>query len=143
MLDFLHSHGLVLGFTSAHVGVHHGSSDRRASSNSIEQVKPIWNAEREIKARVCITSAIGSPIEEVVDECMVPEFGKPHRLELPQCSDDSFKTIIKEYADLFRTTPGMPITTSLPLEHQCRSHHVGCLPIIGKRSNDKSKACWT
>ena len=43
---------------------------------------------------------------DVVDECAIPRFGGPITYDFPNCKAKTFTSVIKEYKDLFRTTPG-------------------------------------
>ena len=43
---------------------------------------------------------------EATEECTVPRFGGPTSYDFPKCEAKSFASLIKEYSDLFKTTPG-------------------------------------
>ena len=43
---------------------------------------------------------------DVVDEGAIPRFGGPVTYDFPKCEVSTFTSVIKEYKELFRTTPG-------------------------------------
>ena len=66
-----------------------------------EQLKPILGIRNKARAKVC------EPTEVTIEECRVPDFGKPTKFELPECAEVAFKPILVEYRDLFVTNPGV------------------------------------
>ena len=89
--------------------VHQRGSNKRPPQGTYlpEQCQSILEAEMKIRARACTVTSIGSSIEDPVEECLVPEFGKPDRLVLPPRADEALTAIMEEYRSLFRTTPGV------------------------------------
>ena len=101
-VDFLHGNELMLDFTRGHVVVH------RANPNlPVGQILPIYQAERKSQARACAITALEQPGTGVVDECAVPNYDDSPSLELPECPVPAFHSVVREYQDLFRTTPGV------------------------------------
>ena len=70
-------------------------------------LKPILEAARKTKAKVCALGTNGEVSEEVIDECAIPLFSKSTpQYDMPQCSAPAFSSVIGEYQELFRTSPG-------------------------------------
>ncbi|KAL5494155.1 hypothetical protein EMCRGX_G015433 [Ephydatia muelleri] len=92
--DFLQLHGLVLDFTTTST------------------------AERLFKTKKCPVASIGETMEdanqEMTEECAIPKFGSPPKVEFPEIIKTCFVTVVDKFKDLFVTTPG---TTSLASHH--------------------------
>ena len=112
-VDFLHSNGLVLDFTQSHVMVRHAnpslppSVPQPLSGVAVAQILPLYQAERKLQARACAVTAIEQPGVDVIDECAVPKYEEPPSIELPECPVPVLNSVVAEYKDLFRTTPGV------------------------------------
>ncbi|KAL5517962.1 hypothetical protein EMCRGX_G003617 [Ephydatia muelleri] len=110
--DFLQLHGLVLDFTTTPVTV--APSKISANQESAPPIKPIWTAERLFKTKKCPVASIGETMEdanqEMTEECAIPKFGSPPKVEFPEIIKTCFVTVVDKFKDLFVTTPG---TTSL------------------------------
>ena len=103
-IDFLQTHGLVLDFimTPVQVTTHLAPEDSAG-----DMLKPILEAARKTKAKVCALGTNGEVSEEVIDECAVPLFSKSTpQYDMPQCCTPAFSSVIGEYQELFRTSPG-------------------------------------
>ena len=110
--DFLQLHGLVLDFTTTPVTV--APSKLSANQESAPPIKPIWTAERLFKTKKCPVASIRETMEdanqEMTEECAIPKFGSPPKVEFPEIIKTCFVTVVDKFKDLFVTTPG---TTSL------------------------------
>ena len=105
-MDFLQKHGLVLDFTTTpvHVTAHAGMS---GDDGQKQELQPIVQAARKVKAKVCAVEAKIQLTEQVIDDYAIPQFGAtPLQFEFPECSTTSFSPILEKYRDLFRTSPG-------------------------------------
>eukprot|EP00731_Ephydatia_muelleri_P024338 Em0016g609a len=85
-----------------------------ANQESAPPIKPIWTAERLFKTKKCPVASIGETMEdanqEMTEECAIPKFGSPPKVEFPEIIKTCFVTVVDKFKDLFVTTPG---TTSL------------------------------
>ena len=52
--------------------------------------------------------------QEMTEECAIPKFGSPPKVEFPEIIKTCFVTVVDKFKDLFVTTPG---TTSLASHH--------------------------
>ena len=102
--DFLYRHQLSLDFTSSPVTVQQHNAD-------LQDVQPMWDAEREGKTKRYATAAIGASNHDVADECSIPQYNKPISFDLPCSNDTKINTVLKEYQHLFRSVPGITTLT--------------------------------
>ena len=111
-VDFLHENGLVLDFTQSHVEVRQANPNlstvpQPLTSLAVAQILPLYQAERKSQARACAITALEQPGTDVVDECAVPKYEEHPSLEMPECPAPALYSVVAEYQDLFRTTPGV------------------------------------
>ena len=107
-IDFLQKHGLTLDFTTTPVGVHKSHKVVTAQQQHIpQQLKNIHGAVREAKAKVCVVAAVADETADIADECVIPRFGDTPTIEEPECPLDRLKSVVNEFNDLFRTSPGV------------------------------------
>ena len=100
--DFLQKHGLTLDFTADPVTVYQSGNEL----SDAEQVQLVWEAECATKKKRYAAAVLEDRTADVVDECAIPRFGGPVTHDFPKCEVNTFTSVIKEYKDLFRTTPG-------------------------------------
>ena len=105
--DFLYKYQLSLDFTSTPVTVQQHTTD-------FQDIQPMWDAEREVKAKRYATTAIGNSNHDIIDECSIPLYDKPISFDVSPCSDTKIGAVLKEYQHLFRSTPGI---TNLAFHH--------------------------
>ena len=107
-VDFLHVKGLVLDFTQTSAVVRRANPIPtqmfQSLKSSTTQILPMYLAERK---RACTIVALEQPSADLIDECAVPNFNELPQLELPECPLTAFHTVVEEYKNLFRTTPGV------------------------------------
>ena len=103
-IDFLQTHGLVLDFTTTPVRVTTHPAPEKGSAR--DMLEPILEAARKTKAKVCTLGTNGEVSEEAIDECAIPLFGKSPQYDMPQCCAPAFSSVLGEYQELFRTSPG-------------------------------------
>ena len=103
--DFLQKHGLTLDFTADSVTVYQ-SGNEISEAEIPEQVQLVWEAECATKKKRYAAAVLENQTADVVDECAIPRFGGPVTYDFPKCKAKTFTSVIKEYKDLFRTTPG-------------------------------------
>ena len=103
--DFLQKHGLTLDFTADPVTVYQ-SRNELSDAEIPEQVQSVWEAERATKKKRFAAAVLEDQTADVVDECAIPRFGGPVTYDFPKCEVSTFTSVIKEYKELFRTTPG-------------------------------------
>ena len=113
-VDFLQCHGLVLDFNHVPVDIYTGPYTTQKFRQEVqppnswrEQLKPILGIRNKARAKVCAVDVQEEPTDDTIEECRVPDFGKPTKFELPECADVAFKPILVEYQDLFVTKPGV------------------------------------
>ena len=113
-VDFLQCHGLVLDFNHVSVDIYTGLYTTQKFSQEVqppnswrEQLKLILGIRNKARANVCAVDVQEEPTDDTIEECRVPDFGKPTKFELPECADVAFKPILVEYQDLFVTKPGV------------------------------------
>ena len=111
-VDFLHENGLVLDFTQSHVEVRQANPNlstvpQPLTSLAVAQILPLYQAERKSQARACAITALEQPGTDVVDECAIPKYEEHPSLEMPECPAPALYSVVAEYQDLFRTTPGV------------------------------------
>ena len=94
--DFLHKHGLTLDFTQVPVTVQQPGQQQG-------ETHKIWKEEQ---SRRIVTATVGVSEIDPVDECAIPQYGKPPRYDLPECHNSTLKALLGEYKELFQTTPG-------------------------------------
>ena len=106
-MDFLQKHGLVLDFTTSPVNITAHAMVSRDDGQK-QELQPIIQAARKVKAKVCAVEAKIQLTERVVDDCAIPHFGatSSSHFELPQSATTSFSPILEKYKDLFSTSPG-------------------------------------
>ena len=76
-----------------------------------EQVQSVWEAECATKKKRFAAAVLEDQSADVVDECAIPRFGGPVTYDFPRCEVSTFTSVIKEYKELFRTTPGSTTAT--------------------------------
>ena len=103
--DFLQKHGLTLDFTATPVAVYQQGNELYNTENS-EEIKLVWEAECQARKKRVAASVIEDEGAEAAEECTVPRFGGPAIYDFPKRQADTFSSLIKEYSDLFKTTPG-------------------------------------
>ena len=103
--DFLQKHGLTLDFTADPVTVYQ-SRNELSDAEIPEQVQSVWEAERATKKKRFAAAVLEDQTADVVDESAIPRFGGPVTYDFPKCEVSTFTSVIKEYKELFRTTPG-------------------------------------
>ena len=109
-LDFLHEHTLLLDFTKPCVQVRYanvGSNPQSLADLARSQIRPIYEVARKMEARACTIAAFEQPGTDVLDECAVPMYQEPIRIELPQYPKPSLSAIVQQHQSLFRTIPGV------------------------------------
>lgn len=111
-VDFLQENALVLDFGKTPVAVHRaagctGTPQRSETDAATPQVIAMYEASQKMRTKVCAVAAVEEPNTDVVDECAVPLFHKPPHVELPECPNPLLRGVVKEYYELFRTTPGV------------------------------------
>ena len=94
--DFLHKHGLTLDFTQVPVTVQQPGQQQG-------ETHKIWKEEQ---SRRIVTATVGVSEIDPVDECAIPQYGKPPKYDLPECHNSTLKALLGEYKELFQTTPG-------------------------------------
>ena len=104
-IDFLQAHGLILDFTTTPVRVEAKLHTDNGSRDSAQQV---INAIRKTKAKACAIDVQTDPelSEETIDECAIPLLGKSHGYDMPVCDDLVFSSVLNDYHELFRNSPG-------------------------------------
>ena len=103
--DFLQKHGLTLDFIADPVMVYQ-SRNELSNAEIPEQVQLVWEAECATKKKRYAALVPEDQTADVVDECAIPRFGGPVTYDFPKCEVNTLTSVIKEYKDLFRTTPG-------------------------------------
>ena len=103
--DFLQKHRLTLDFTADPVTVYQ-SGNEISDAEIPEQVQLVWEAECTTKKKCYAAAVLEDQTADVVDECAIPRFSGPVTYDFPKCKAKTFMSVIKEYKDLFRTTPG-------------------------------------
>lgn len=117
--DFLQKHGLTLDFTTTPVAVYQQGNELHNTESS-GRARLVWEAERQEIKKGIAAPVIEDEGAEAAEDCTVPQFGGPVTYDFPRCPVQSVLALIKEYSDLFRTTPGSTalaqhyITTSDP-----------------------------
>ena len=101
-IDFMQAHGLVLDFTTTPVQV---TSPRISNSNRSSDAQKVFQAVRKTRAIACTVQQSSDVSEETIEDCAIPLFGEPARYDMPD-STPSFHSIVNEYQELFRDSPG-------------------------------------
>ena len=103
--DFLQKHGITLDFTATPVAVYqHGNE--LSNTDIPDEVKLVWEAECQARKKRIAATVIEDEGAEATEECTVPRFGGPVNYDFPKRKVDTFTALVKEYRDLFTTTPG-------------------------------------
>ena len=99
-IDFLQVNEIVLDFTSLPVSVRH------SGLNNTQQLKAVWDSEKDAKSKRCAAVIAEDPSANMIDECSVPKYGDPPQFHLPCSTDPEIDLLLTEYKDLFGTIPG-------------------------------------
>ena len=104
-IDFLQGNGLMLDFTHNPVAVTVRSPKLTStqSSMAVAQIAPIYKATQKGVFQAC---AVSESEDNIVDECVIPDYTVPSSSELPACPNPKFCSVIVRYCKLFCTTPG-------------------------------------
>ena len=113
--DFLQENNVALDFSSSPVTVFSSkvpsldSCQQKPSPNDPQQElwKPVWEDERKIRNKICATLTSDNPELDAVDECSIPRFSDPETYDIPKCEHTDLSQVVNEFADLFKTKPGM------------------------------------
>ena len=97
-----------------------------------KEVKLVWKGECQARNERVTGSIIEDGDTEAAEECTVPQLGGTASYDFPKCEADSFTSLIKEYSDLFNTTPGSTtLHTNFWFTHQSAfSTHLS--PLCGR-----------
>lgn len=115
-IDFLQENKLTLDFTSVPVSVKHNNTEL----HDVGEMKALWHSAQDAKGRQYAAAVLEDPNVDMIDECSIPQYDDLLlKFDIPQCSDNEINTLLQDYKDLFRCTPGV---TNL-------SHHH--IPITG------------
>jgi len=106
-LDFLQTNEIVLDFTSKALKISTLHSNT-SSGGHLQELLPLFDANRKAKAKICAVEMLTEPSEEVVDDCAVPLFGESvcSKYDMPSCVTPTFLPILEQYKTLFLTSPG-------------------------------------
>ena len=99
-IDFLQVNEVGLDFTSVPISVQH------RGPNNTQQLKAVWDSEKDAKTKRCAVAIIKDPSANMIDECSVPKYGDPLKFDLPCSTDPEIGLLLKEYKNLFGTIPG-------------------------------------
>ncbi len=111
-VDFLQENALVLDFDKTPVAVHRaaggtGTPQRSETDAATPQVIAMYEPSQKMRTKVCAVAAVEEPNTDVVDDCAVPLFHQAPHVELRECPSPLLRGVVKEYYELFRTTPGV------------------------------------
>ena len=109
-IDFMKRHKVTLDFTTTPVGVHFNGIEL-AHQQVPQELQEMWNARCNEKSKVCAAAILDDSTVDPVDECSIPLFNAETSYDLPKCENESLTSVITEYQDIFRTTPGMSSET--------------------------------
>ena len=105
-IDFMKRHKVTLDFTTTPIGVHfHGIE--LSQQELPQELREMWDTRRNEKSKVCATAMLDDSTADPVDECSIPLFNEKTRYDLPKYENESLASVIKEYQDIFCTTPGV------------------------------------
>ena len=104
--NFMKKHKVTLDFTTTPVGVHFNGKEF-AQQDLPHELREVWNARCNEKSKVCAAAILEDSTIDTVDECSIPSFSTATSYDHPKCNNASLASVITEYNDLFRTTPGM------------------------------------
>ena len=103
-LDFLCKHKITVDFSSSPVNL----TIPQASDRNLQDLVPLFDANKKSKAKICAVEALTEPSEESIDECAVPLFVDSvcNEYDVPSCAIPTLSSLIEQYKSLFRTSPG-------------------------------------
>ena len=110
-MDFLQINGIVLDFASRPIGV---LTNKDFDTCTSDTLKPIFDAERKTKAKVCAVTTVDGQTADVNEKYTIPNFTNSTRFEFPTCTRPTLAAVINRHKSLFRNTPG---TTSEAYHH--------------------------
>ena len=105
-VDFLHTHGLSLDFSTVPVKINptkspHGNTEQDPAAIAI------YNAQHADKLKRCPIAVLQDAKDsDIVDECAIPWFNRDDLVELPNSSNNALRQLIDEHQQLFRCSPG-------------------------------------
>ena len=105
-VDFLHTHGLSLDFSTVPVKINptkspHGNTEQDPAAVAI------YNAQHADKLKRCPIAVLQDAKDsDIVDECAIPWFNRDDLVELPNSSNNALRQLIDEHQQLFRCSPG-------------------------------------
>ena len=110
-MDFLQINGIVLNFASRPIGV---LTNKDFDTCTSDTLKPIFDAERKTKAKVCAVTTVDGQTPDIIEDCTIPNFTNSTKFEFPTCTRPTLAAVINRHKSLFRNTPG---TTSEAYHH--------------------------
>jgi len=111
-IDFLQQNGLVLDFTCTPVMICKGPPNALqkaafpADPVALAQVIPIFEEVHLNQAHLCMIQSQGELENDVVDECVIPNYKGPAEFDIPKCAVPQLESIVKEFKVIFCATPG-------------------------------------
>jgi len=105
-IDFMKRHKVTLDFTTTPVGIHFNGV-KLAQQELPQELQEMWKARCNEKSKVCAAAILDDGTVDPVDECSIPLFNAETSYDFPNCENESLASVITEYKDIFRTTPGM------------------------------------
>jgi len=105
-IDFMKRHKVTLDFTTTPVGIHLNGV-KLAQQELPQELQEMWKARCNEKSKVCAAAILDDGTVDPVDECSIPLFNAETSYDFPNCENESLASVITEYKDIFRTTPGM------------------------------------
>ena len=110
-MDFLQINRIVLDFASRPIGV---LTNKDFDTCTSDTLKPIFDAERKTKAKVCAVTTVDGQTPDIIEDCTIPNFTNSTKFEFPTCTRPTLAAVINRHKSLFRNTPG---TTSEAYHH--------------------------
>ena len=103
-LDFLRKHKITVDFSSSPVNL----TIPQASDQNLQDLVPLFYANKKNKAKICAVEALTEPSEESIVECAVPLFVDSvcNECDVPSCAIPALSSLIEQYKSLFRKSPG-------------------------------------
>ena len=116
-IDFLQQHGLVLDFAHSPIKVlPYCPESENCHENTIcvpPDMQGIAKEATKARGELGAIMSIGESPEDVVNDCAIPRLDKTKVIsfELPSCSSVDVTSLMNEFKELFRTTPGTTTVT--------------------------------
>lgn len=103
-IDFLQQHHITINFADTPVKI--SVSPNAAIVESDPTLRRVLEAERDLRTKHCAVVAMSESMEDKVEDYAIPAFAEAPPVEFPECELDTLQTVVNEFQQLFKTTPG-------------------------------------